>query len=296
MLDKRLKKFLPLFIVLFVFLITLLVFVSRAPILIVSDISFNRIYGPMRLKLKGFSISREYFRRVIEVSVAESAGPDLVAIAVEAISRRPYAVLFPYRYLEGARYYKNSRPKVPVLVVGGRNPAPHEETDLCFVVTDLATDLYRAGIGAAYIAADERVLLFSDGSLPNQYREAIREGLRMQGSLMDPIFVNSSVDYSSFSGVGCIIVAGPASRFLERNLKIPVVLFSWIDPGVTPRTVKIVFDDSPWALAIQALKSLPSDGEELLLSSEPQILKDRIEDKKDFRLISAYLKEELEKN
>ena len=294
--DKRVKKLLTLISILLFFLIFAAVFFSRSPILIVTDTSFDRLYGSVRLRQKVSSISREFFCRVIPVTVSESAGPDLIAIAVETVSPKPRAVLFPYRYMEGARFYKNNRPDAPVLVIGGGNTSVSEESALTYVTTDTVTDIYRAGLCAAFLAGDERALFFSDGILPGQYREAFREGLRFRGSLADPIFINATVDYSSFTGVGCVVVAGPAVRFLDRNLKIPVILFSWTDPGLTPRTVKIVFDDSPWALAAEAIRSLPSAGGEILLSSAPEVLKDRIGEKKDFRLLGDFVKEEFEKN
>jgi hypothetical protein len=253
------------------------------------------LYGPERLKAKRFRTSLALFRRVIPVPVSESAGPDLVALAAESASNAPMAVLFPYRYLEGGRFYKENHQEVPVLVMGGK-PESKEGEPLAFVRTDTDRDLYRAGLCAAFLAGEKRVLFFSDGILQNEYREAFLEGLRIQGYLDDPIYVNAYTDYSNYSDIGCVIVAGAAAKFFEQNLDIPVILFSWIDPALCPRTVKLVFDDSPWTQAVKALKVLPLPGEEILVFSEPSALPDRMEEKKDFRKLQSLIREKFQKN
>ena len=298
----RVKKFLPLIIVLLVFLTLGVTFLSRSPVLIVTDPSFNLMYGIQRQRMKVIKASTQLFRRVVPVLVDERVGPDLVVLVVEEASRSPWAVLFPHRYLEGAQFYKNSHPEVPVLVMEGRSPKPRAsvpaETQLIFFDMDTAGDLYRAGLCAAVITGDaKRVLFFSDEPLPNFYREAFRAGLRDLGFLGDPIYVSaSSLDSSSYSDVGCAVVTGPAARFLERNQNIPMILFSWIDPALTPRTVKILFDDSPLALAVRVLKALPGSTGDILVSSQPMLFLDRIEEKKDFRALQGILKGNFQKN
>ena len=267
-------------------------FFSRSPVLIVTDSSFVMLYGPERLKKKEAQISWKLFRRVIPVLVSENAGPDLLAFAADGAHSAPWAVLFPHRYLEGARFYKGMYPDAQVLVMG--SPAPRNEELLSFVRTDIAADLYRAGLCAAFLVGEKDVLFFSDGNLPREYRDAFLEGLRVQGFLGEPVYLNASADHSSYSDIGCVVVAGAAVRFLEQNLEIPVILFSWADPAISPRTVKVVFDDSPWALATGALKAFPGPGEEMLVFSEPTVLPGRMEEKTSFRRLQNLMKEKLQ--
>ncbi|MDR0473227.1 MAG: hypothetical protein LBH43_06110 [Treponema sp.] len=270
------------------------VYLSRSPILIVTDISFSLLYGPQRLVQKEILLSWELFRRVIPVLVDEGAGPELVAIAAqEAYKTAPGAILFPFRYKEGAGIYKESNPEVPVLVIGG--PKPNEETGLAFFLTDSAWDMYRAGLCAPLLAGEAKVMVLSDGDLQDKYREAFQEGLKIRGFLDEPIFVNASNDYSSYSELGCAVVAGPASVFLEQNKNVPVILFSWADPELTPETVKLVFDDSLWTLAPMALRSFKPEESEFLICSIPVIFKDRLAEKRDFRNLKAYVKEKFDK-
>ena len=267
----------------------------RSPVLIVTDASFNLLYGPSRIKLKCYKTSVEFFRRVIPVLVDESAGPSLVALAAEGASKTPWAVIFPYRYLEGAAFYKENHADIPVFVMAGRSPKPRGESDLVFVCTDFVQDLYRAGLCAALLAGDKRVVFLNDENFKNEHFRAFREGLRFQGFLDDPYFISAYQEYSSNSDVGCAVIAGPAVKFLEEDRQIPLILFSWLDPVQLPRTVKLVFDDSPWAMAATVLKLMPLPEAELFLPSEPVILLGK-DEKKNFRNFESFIKEKFENN
>jgi hypothetical protein len=94
-----------------------------------------------------------------------------------------------------------------------------------------------------------------------------------------------------------VVIAGPAANFLDQDLEIPVILFSWADPGLTPRTVKLIFDDSPPALSVPAIRSFfAADTDEILVPSEPLLLFERfekfetMEEKKEFRKLRNLMK------
>jgi len=274
----RWKKILVLSIIIALLLISgfaLRVFFSRPPVLIVTDISFSQLYGPERLERQIRRITASFFRQVIQVLVDESAGPELVAIAAEEASGEPWAVIFPYRYLEGARRYREAMPETQILVVGGSSRSA--VGGFSVVNTDTHTDLYRAGMAAALFTGEKTPLFLSDGSLSDDLREVFQQGLTDNGCLLEPIFLNATSSYSYWTEIGCVVVAGPAARFAEQNMDIPIILFSWIDPSLTPGTVKIVFDDSHLTLAVEALRAMPAW--EILLPSSPTIFEDRIGEK-----------------
>jgi len=85
-------------------------------------------------------------------------------------------------------------------------------------------------------------------------------------------------------------VAGPAARFLEQNLCIPVILFSWIDPARTPGAVKMLFNDSPLAQAAGALRAFSPGGGEVFLPSRARVLSGRIEERGDVRKLRGLIR------
>ena len=291
--SEKTKKFLPLFIALFSFSIAGAlggIFLSRPPVLIITDASFLRLYGPERLKQKQRRISVALFRKVVPVTVSEIAGPDLVAIAAEEASPAPCAVLFPYRYLEAARIYRQGKPGTPVLVMEAPKPPEFAaeadnlegEQAITFVCTDIELDLHRAGLAATLLAGEKKILIYDNGLFPEEHRESLREKLKDQGIVEEPVFLSSSSRDPSYSDIGCIVIAGPAFRFLDQEHNIPMVLFSWSDPFLTPKGVKVIFDDSSWALAAEAIKSVPSAGA-VFLPSIPLVVMERIDKKENFR-------------
>jgi hypothetical protein len=253
----------------------------RSPLLLALDEEFIFLYGSRRSAVKRTELSLRMFRRVAVARIAEGASPDVVAFAASAAADRPYAALFPARYREGARRYAEQTPGVPVgVLAGGALFRPAENEGFRFIETDKKTDLYRAGRCAALFALrDGGGVLFFAGDLTDQNdREAFAQGLRDQGFAGDPVFVDRGTEYALPDGLSCVVMASPTENFLENNRDIPIILFSWIDPGFTARGVKLIFDDSPWALALEAAEALQRQGALPPAASEVLALWDRIGD------------------
>jgi len=281
------------------------VFLYRLPVLIVTDSSFMAVYGSGRLSEIESRLSRKLFRRLIPVYVDENAGPDIVSFAVEDTFQNPFAVFFPHRYMSGAAYYKESHPNIPVYVASGRNQSSTAKEAVYFVRTDVKTDLYRAGLCAALLAGEESVIFISNVTVPEENREAFSEGLRAQGYTGTPIYRNTSYNFSSGGDIGCAVIMGQAGEFFVKRPTTPVILFSWADPGIVTRSVKVIFDDSLYALAYKGYSLITSingrgDGEkadeggEVHISSVPTVLKDRIEKKSDFIMLENLVKREFQ--
>jgi hypothetical protein len=251
------------------------VFLLRAPVLLVTDAPFDALYGGTRALIKRIETSLRLFRRVRPVRVGADAGSDIVAFTVEEAARSPYLVLFPYRYLEGARRYADALPETPVFVQGEQSRQTDAET-LGFIGTDSATDFYRAGLCAALIAANAPqsveaqevapqqvvgdILVFQSEPIPLEWSEAFLAGLQEKGFNREPKYLSVAEDYSDTQNVICVVMSGQATTFLERNLNIPVILFSWVDPALTSQAVTVVFDDSPWALLVRVARSMGKEG------------------------------------
>jgi hypothetical protein len=270
--------------VLLVLLITGAIFLLRAPVLLVTDPSLTLLYGASRAGLKQAEISIKLFRRFIAVPVTESAGPDIIATAVMAAAKTPKAVLFPYHYTAAAQRYKEEEPDIEVIVFGGRY---QESGAPLFVNTDSETDFFKAGIIAAFLAGDENgaILVFHDESLGSGDREAFEKGLLTQGLSKKPLYLRDISDFFGSENISCVVIAGQGGQFLEQNRIIPVILFSWIDPGITPDNVKAIFSDSPWSQAYGALKTI--ENERKALASELILPGSRIPGKKALTALLA---------
>lgn len=266
-------------------------FFSRTPVLVVTDVTFLQLYGQERAEQRRRRLSTALFRQVIPVPVAENAGADVIAVTVRDAFNSPHAVLFPYRYLDGARFFRRENPDVPVLVMGGEHRGDEGEEELVFACADTTLDLYRAGLSAAALADGKKILILDNGLFREEHRETLREALKAHGSIDEPIFLTIYGDYAAYEEIGCVILAGPAERFLERNLDIPVILFSWLDPGLTPRPVTIVFDDSAWALAASAMRFPLVPGETIRVPSSALIMRKRMDVKGNFQKIRSIFNE-----
>jgi hypothetical protein len=265
------KKLFPVFFLGLLFL-TGFFFFSRPPVLIVTDSSFNMIYGQWRLRFGQAELFFRLRRRVLAVMVSEQAGPEQIALALRQKSARPHAVLFPYRYAAGAKRYFEENPQVPMMVLQGRAVPPVQaagEPGPPGIRTDTNLDYYRAGLLSAVLrgGSEGGILFYHELSLSKEDRDAFMEGLKAGGFARNPIFLNVNSDYAAWQNIACVVISGEASRFFEKNLRLPLVLFSWVDPRMTPQGVMALFDDSPWGLAERAVKLLESGGEGESLAS-----------------------------
>jgi hypothetical protein len=253
----------------------------RAPALLVLDEEFTFLYGARRSVVKRAELSLRLFRRVEVAQVAAGASPDVVAFAAAAAAARPCAALFPARYRQGALRYAEQTPGVPVGTLGGGVLFRSTEGEgFRFIETDKKTDLYRAGRCAALFALRDGggILFFAGDLIGLEDREAFVRGLRDQGFGDNPLFVERGRESAPPEGLSCVVMTSPVENYLENNPSVPMILFSWIDPGSSPRSVKIIFDDSPWALAFEATKALGREGDIPPLVSETLALWDRIGD------------------
>ncbi|MDR0375044.1 MAG: hypothetical protein LBH85_04895 [Treponema sp.] len=264
------------------------VFYNRRPVLIVSDRQFNLIYGKQRALITRLATQARLFRPVKEVIVGENAGADLVSLAAQSAVKAPYCALFPYRYYEGAEYYAREMPHIPVAALGDAGQKAPE--GVIFIATDVETDLYRAGRCAAILAqsatdsaaadspaeAKSRVMVMQRKTLAEDQRQIFLQGARDEGFTGVPAYLAPNGKYRPAEKTAAVVILGNGTSFLEENENAPVILFSWVDPEATSSWVKMIFDDSPWALAIPAVE-MARKGENGVLPSRPRLLDGRVE-------------------
>ncbi|MDR2783360.1 MAG: hypothetical protein LBB48_05905 [Treponema sp.] len=282
-LRKTPKKIFTAVAVALVFFIVGAVFYNRRPVLIVSDRQFNLIYGKQRLLITRLVTQARLFRPVKEALIGENVGADLVSIAVQAAAKTPYCALFPYRYHEGAVYYAKEMPHIPVAVLGGADQKAPD--GIAFITTDVRTDLYRAGRCAAILAQPtedslaetrNRIVVLQRKPLAGDQRQMFLQGAQDEGFTGIPSYLAPAGNYRASEETAVVVMLGNGADFLEQDEDTPVILFSWMDPSTISSWVKMIFDDSPWALVVPAVE-LARKGESGVLPSRPRLLNDRIE-------------------
>jgi hypothetical protein len=281
-----------------------LVFFTRPPVLVVTNVSFAELYGAERMRRQGRSASLDLFRPVKPVVVADDAAPDVLAIAVSAAAKKPFCVLFPYIQVETARRYHEEFPQIPVVVFSGRagtSGLPPADGVLCVYGTDRGTDMYRAGLmagiigaavrNAAQIAADEAsemnenerilrdVLLLQDRSLTGAETDRFSDGVMEEDPESGVIFVRNAAEVPGPERITCAVISGGGNDYIEKNPKIPIILFTWTDPSFVSDEVAVIFDDSPWALAVPAVRMAVVKLAEGKIPSKPLILRGGVADK-----------------
>jgi hypothetical protein len=276
--------------------VPVLVFFSRPPVLVVTNVSFTELYGAERLRRQRRSASLDLFRPVKPVMVADDAASDVLVIAVFAAAKKPFCVLFPYIQVEAAKRYHEEAPEIPVVVFSGRTGTsglPTADGVLCVYGTDRSTDLYRAGLMAGIInvsvrdaaqkladeaakaekaakadeaaegeGADEKepekikrdVALFQDRSVTGAERELFSGGVKEEDPESGVIFARTAAEVPGPERISCAVISGGGNDYIEKNPKVPLVLFTWVDPAFVSKEVAVIFDDSPWALAVPAVR------------------------------------------
>ena len=275
------KKFMPLIIaaglIIGLFGALFLVFISRAPVILVADASFAALYGRGRLEAVRSSVL--LFRPVKPITMADDAGSDLVISAVIARSQRPYCVLFPLRFAEAARYYAQQFPDTPVILMEGRNePRSRVPEGILTVQTDIETDFFMAGVFASIIdgAKHGRVAVFTDTALAGMANQAFLHGFNDPQNA--PAFYSSFAQLSSFNDISCVVIAGAGAEFFQVNIQIPVIFFTWLYPIFTPARTVVIFDDSPWAQLIPSVKMVSAGKNNIKIPSKTLIFSSRIAD------------------
>jgi hypothetical protein len=233
-----------------------LAFLRRPPVLVVGDELFISVYGKERIKRRQIWSSLVLRRPLKQVTVADSAGSDIIVFAIEEAVSRPYCVIFPRRYSAGARRYSGQHPDIPTVLLsgrpGGRNSGGSEEAAFFEFFSNTELDFYRAGLCAGILCGTKEgeIPVFLDNIEAGE--SGFLRGLSEQGVAIQPFFY-SSPSQAVRDDYLVAVIAGPAADFLDKN-RVPVILFTWLGPFLTSRETVVIFDDSPWAQAVSAVK------------------------------------------
>jgi hypothetical protein len=244
--------------------IGVLVFNRRPPVLVVTDAPFIELYGKDRLRRQRIASSFALLRRVKPVITADGASSDIIAVAVSEAAKRPYCVLFPSYLAPAAERYHLEFPEIRAVILCGfslTSSLPQPDGVLCVYRTDLETDMYRAGLFAGMLGlkkssaeAKKTCFLWQDRYIQAQDREVFSRGLKESDPEAVARFANYASDIPGSDSISCAVLTRAGADFLDRNPKIPLILFSWLDPYMLPAETAAVFDDSTWALVVPATR------------------------------------------
>jgi len=271
------KLIIPCSIALVLITAVFIVFNLRAPVLIVSEQYFISLYGEKRLKNEVFRSSLKLFRPVKIVSIANDAGDDIAPYAIAEISKKPYCVLFPHRFVRSARLYHEQNPEIPIVLLEEKSPGINNPPNMFVFGTDIESDYYKIGRLASILAGEEigeiAVFLASDRS-----KDAFLRGINEEGAQHETVFFTSTPEDSEISA-SCIILAGTGGGILDRISGIPVIAYSWLDPSMLSGDVVLVIDDSPLAQVVMAVKLVTAGERRALIPSKFIVSNSRYIDK-----------------
>ena len=238
-----------------------LIFSIRSPVLIITEAPFAALYGEANLRRQQKSASRALFRQVKPVKIADGVSHDMVMYAIAKSPRRPHCVLFPYTQAQAASRFHEQFPEIPAVVLSGLVSVPELSPDgfLCVYATDREVDMYRAGLCAGILGGVRReqaqtYVFWQDSFMPPAGRELFSRGVREQDPKSNVIFINLAIQMPDVREVACLTLTGAGAEYLENNPSIPLILFTWLDPALTAKEVAVQFDDSPWGLAVPAVR------------------------------------------
>jgi hypothetical protein len=285
-----------------------LFFFARPPVLIVTDAPFAALHGVSQLRRQQVSASLALFRQVKPVKVADGVSPDLVSLSITEVSRQPFCVLFPRSHSSAAVHFHERFPEVNAVVLSGSFPVsdlPPLDGFFCEYVTDRETDYYRAGLFAGILGGPKQAekqeepginmpartyILRQDRLEQAAERELFSQGVKEQDPEAFVFFAHSAEQAPDLKGIDVLVLSGEGGDFLEKNPKIPVILFTWLDPALTSGEVVVQFDDSAWALAVPAVQMALKGEAEGKIPSKPLIFSRRITDKNKLRLLEKSTK------
>ena len=284
-------------------------FFNRTPVLVVTEAPFAALYGASRLRRQQVLASLTLFRQVKPVMIADSASPDMVALAVTEASPQPFCVLFSRSQARAALYFHEQHPETPAALLSGLVSVPEiQSTDsfLCMYGTDREIDLYRAGICAGILGRAKQItapqtaeqdepaaltyIFWQDRFMQAAGRDIFTRGVREEDTEAVIVFVRNAAEIPEATNIACAVLAGAASEFLEKNLRVPQILFSWMDPALTTMEVAVQFDDSVWALAVPAVRMAVRKQAEGHIPSQPLTFSKKVADNNVSRALKKSVK------
>lgn len=250
-------------------------FSLRGRVVVVTDASFEAVYGPRRAAYARAALSLRLFRAVRRVPVADSAPSSAVVLAATAAgdAGSTFCVLFPPYFAEAAAAYAAARPGIPAVVA---LPLFSEVSSASLggafaVAPDPRVEGFRAGQAVAEalrgaarsagnpeepVAAGSRILVRLRGDRLDRFYAGFEAALAAAGARAESVAFDPEGAVPRGIGAGDFLVdASPdyPRPEIDPFAETPQIVYSWSDPALLPPSVVRVFDDSIYALAPAAV-------------------------------------------
>lgn len=269
------RRFCETYVPLIAFIVSIntlsIIFFMRAPVILVSDMYFSEVYGARSEQVKRLEASFKCFTQIKIVRILEEE-TDTISIAesIQRSSRNPKAVFFPFAYSNAAEYYASTivpaqKGNTKTFVFLDRNQASQDLKPYYYVRSDTDIDFHRAGTCAAVLGtiganssdveAQKKSIYFISNLLLNQAeKESFIEGIQ-EGLFPGRIDFISGYENRNWDTAAAIVIYGPAPAFLQAQVEVPIILFSWYNSAsYLPRSIKVLVDDSPYFVIPNILK------------------------------------------
>jgi len=295
---------------------SVVIFCIRPPVLVVTDVPFLLLYGKSHLRQQQIAASLALFRRVKPIMVADGAGSDVVSIAIQGAARQPSCVLFPRNRTDAALRFHEQFPETPVVLFRGLVPVsemPSPNGFLCVYGTNRSIDLYRAGLFAGILgkipaksvkkvkkqdesaefsapSGSKTYVLWQDSHVQTMERDLFSRGIREKDPESVIIFANFINDMPDMGIISCAVLTNAGAEYLGKNPRMPLILFSWLNPEFAAREIVVLFDDSAWALAVPAVRMAVRQQAEGTIPSKPLIFSAKIANNSVFRTLKKSAK------
>jgi len=252
-------------------------YLSRSPVLIITDLAFVSLYGEARIKQESLISSFMLFRRVRIVLVADDASDEIVRIAITDASSTPFCVIFPLRFIRSARIYREQNPEIPVVILEGRHSNASTDSviggnknDYYIYKTDINTEFHKTGMAAASInmGRNGKIVVFIEPQIQSQATDAFLQGMNSFENPPQAVFFNNFIQFSEIPDISCVVLVGSGVEFLENNEEIPIIFFSWIDSALLPAQTALLVNDSSLAQTVEAVRMVIAGQKEGLLQSK----------------------------
>jgi hypothetical protein len=209
-------------------------------------------------------------------------------------NKKPHSVFFPGRFSDAAQIYGedikaqgNQTTKAILIYDSSRELDSHE--NIIIAINGIEIDYYRAGYSSALLAKDYMVkasqksegeiVFIYDTQPTTENREAFINGATTAGFTGQTNFAQGR-DNLLTDSVSCFVIEGSSAGILSASPKQPMIVLTWFyNKNHIQTNIKVLIDDSPYALIPKILKANAKNGSTANIPSDFIVLDSNIKDR-----------------